>query len=351
MDALKFAFEILIVGALALPWLAVLIHMFSPGGVPTSPVDTLESFLSVVPRHARDIVGMVVILAVGYLLGSAVSRISRSVFDDELWGGLPTESRIRDQVYHDEYCKENLLGALHLPEFQIKEHPRLPEWLCVQSTQNSPDKPRTNDPRFLGLFHPRKTANAMSFEALVQEMFRLQEGELLLDGEDKVERLKEYYDQIDVLRGAALNGVLLFALCLFGCFGNLRARQGHRIWRLLTFLPAFIVTGYGAYSLWSHWTSRSETRYSNPPLAEVVLLMLGLAGFYLTRKAKAETARFYLRTCAAAAVFTLISYGGWCWTEVMYDLHVIHSIPELPKSPSPTQAARSNPTPWTRRRS
>jgi hypothetical protein len=165
-------------------------------------------------------------------------------------------------------------------------------------------------------------------------MFRLQEGLLLLNGQDKVVRLKEYADQLDVLRGAAFNGVILFALCLFGCLGNLRARLSHRrILQLLMLIPACLLAGYGVYSLWGHWTAKGDTRYSDPPLAEAVLIMLGLVGIYVTCKAKAETARFYVRTCAAAAVLTVMSYGGWCWTEVMYDLQVIHSVPELPKAP------------------
>ena len=31
MEALKFAFETIIVGVLALPWLLILVHLFDPG--------------------------------------------------------------------------------------------------------------------------------------------------------------------------------------------------------------------------------------------------------------------------------------------------------------------------------
>src|SRR5208282_5369763 len=120
MDALKFAFEILIVGALALPWLAILIRMFSPEAASQKPANSLRVFLSVVPEHAQDAVTAVVIIAMGYLLGSAVSRISRNFFNDELWGSLPTENQIRDGVYRDEYCGAKLLSDLQLPEFPIK---------------------------------------------------------------------------------------------------------------------------------------------------------------------------------------------------------------------------------------
>src|ERR1700690_2639389 len=97
-DALKFAFEILIVGALALPRLAVLIQMFSPADALEHP-NRLGVFLSFVPAPARKAVGGLLVIAIGYLLGSAVSRISRNLFDDELLGVLPTEDQIRDSVY------------------------------------------------------------------------------------------------------------------------------------------------------------------------------------------------------------------------------------------------------------
>ena len=144
MDALKFAFEILIVGALALPWLGMLIRMLCPRMATSQterPSDSLEVFLSVVPKHARDSVGAVVIIAIGYLLGSGVSRVSRNFFNDELWGHLPTEDQIRVGVYRDEYCTANLLSDLHLPDFAIKDHPRLPEWLCAQASRGGTDKP------------------------------------------------------------------------------------------------------------------------------------------------------------------------------------------------------------------
>ena len=100
MDALKFAFEILLVGALALPWLALLIRVFSPDG--SGPIDVLQSFLPVVPGKHKDAVAAMVIIAIAYFLGSAVSRLSLNVVnDDELMQLLPTEDQIREAVYRD----------------------------------------------------------------------------------------------------------------------------------------------------------------------------------------------------------------------------------------------------------
>ena len=58
---------------------------------------------------------------------------------------------------------------------------------------------------------------------LVAELFRLQEGKLLLVSEEKLGRLHELHDQIEILRGATLNGAILFTLSWFGLCALYRA--------------------------------------------------------------------------------------------------------------------------------
>jgi hypothetical protein len=192
------------------------------------------------------------------------------------------------------------------------------------------------------------------FDERVQEMFRLQEGELLLQGLDKVDRMKQFYDQITVLRGVAYNGLICSLLCAFAGCGNLRAQwSSRRVVRPLTFLPPALMVVYASWSLWEHfWIAPSQSLYGNPPLAEFVLFVLGVVGFFVV--AKATETPFYFRNFVLAAVITLISFGGWWYTEMMYDLFVIHSQPELlsetsaPKSAAATLVpviAKINPLP------
>lgn len=336
MDALKFALEILIVGALALPWIAILIWMFSPRsqGESDKPVNILHLFLSVVPDDTRGAVAAVLIIAIGYLLGSSLSRISRSFFDDELLGRVPTEKQIREDLYWDEYCMGKLLGDLALPEkFGPTPGTSTAEGLCnPQNTTEvavSPSPPRRRMFRFST--STNRSDRPAGFGGRVQELFFLQEGDLLLNGEDKVERLKEYYDQITVLRGGALNGFILCALCLFGFCGNYRERWSrHRILSLVTFVPAGALTLYGFISILSHWNDKglgALGAYRDPPLAEAVLLLLGVIGVFVTLKAAHAT--YYGPMCVVAAVLGFVAFGGWWWTEVMYDIHVIHAVPDL----------------------
>jgi hypothetical protein len=152
-----------------------------------------------------------------------------------------------------------------------------------------------------------------------------------------VERLKEFYDQITVLRGAALNGFILFALCAFGICANLRAHwPGSRVLQSLTFLPAVLAVGWGARALREDYLhDSSKNIFTHPPLAEVLVIGLGVAGLFVIWKA--VTAVSYWRLCLVAALVTAVSFGGWWWTEVMYDLDVIHAQPQLRDLSSPQQ--------------
>jgi hypothetical protein len=71
----------------------------------------------------------------------------------------------------------------------------------------------------------------------------------------------------------------------------------------------------------------------------MTLLILALVGWYAIMRPAAGSRASFLNTAAVAAVLTAISFGGWWWTEVMYDRHVIHSVPELHQSARPPEAA------------
>ena len=317
---------------------------------------------------------MAVVIAFGYVTGSAVSRASRDLFNDELLKPLPTEAMIRDAVYQDEYCGQDLIDLDEYLPFFDKSSPSdksLPTNKPSPSDKSPPtNKSSLSDKTSLSEIHQelrKEFKNAFcpgrftpeKLDTNIQEMFSLQEGELLLLGQDKVDRLKQYYDQITVLRESALNGFILFMVCLFGYFGKFRARWSEsRIFKFLTFLPAGFLLLYGSYSLVLHFHSLSlkaqdllsaqgldatrqpivaevlERLYSDPPLAELVLLLLGMVGLFVIPKA--EQAASYFRMCVVAGIVTLICYGGWWWTEVMYDLQVVHSKIEL--HPAPTAA-------------
>lgn len=311
-DALKFAFEILVAGALALPWLFVLLRMF-----PETSRIGLDFDLSFVPKSAQGAVTAAAVIAFGYLLGSVISRISRDIFNDELFGNLPTESMIREAVYKNEYCTEHLMRNMTLP-FKPTEAQLHSFGLCPGTVPNDTKE---------------------RFEARITDLFRLQESALLLQGEDKVDRLKQYFDQINILRGATLNGMILFVLCVFGGCGTLRFRWSERRFlKTLTYLPAGMVVAFGVYSLIEHHIIHPDMSiYGDPPLAETVLILLGLGGLFVV--ARSKEACSYIRIGVVAAVLTVVCFEAWWWTEVMYDIQVIHSHPEATQGATGTGLA------------
>ena len=179
MDALKLAFDTLVVGALALPWLWLFMRVFFQRG--SREQDLTFPLMSALSDTTRQTVAAVLILALGYFLGSAVSRISSDFFDDnDILGRMPTQTSIRQGVYLHEYCDEHsVLAALKLP-YELAKIVGGKATFCE--------------------------ARDEQLERLVTEFFRLQEGKLLLEGEEKLGRLRQLHDQIEILRGATLNG-------------------------------------------------------------------------------------------------------------------------------------------------
>lgn len=316
LDALKFAFEIFVVGALAVPWIEVLYRMFPPAASPNLRFD-----LTLVPKEARSAVAIVVVVAVGYFLGSAISRFSRDFFDDEIWNPLPTEDRIRDSVYYNEFCAQSPI-AFGLWSKPIHLEPVTS--FCPKLQDISTAARRT--------FNGLNPSDARLFNNRVQEVFRLEDSAIQLQGLDRVDRLKQYFDQITVLRGAALNAFILFSLAIFGACGRLKDRWPGNKWvALLGALPSGILALYALYSFKKHWFDTDNNPYfdlyGDPPLAETILLLLALVGLYMAWKPERNLP--YLRICIIAIVAMVISFGGWWWTEATYDLQVVHTLVEI----------------------
>jgi hypothetical protein len=68
MEALKFAFDTLVIGALALPWLMVLSRMYLPAEMDGKAGKHL-ALVFALPEHTKSAVLSVMILALGYFLG------------------------------------------------------------------------------------------------------------------------------------------------------------------------------------------------------------------------------------------------------------------------------------------
>lgn len=313
MEALKFAFDTLIIGALALPWLAVLLRLYF-----LPPIDgNAEAqwpLVSALPEHARDAVLSVAILSLGYFLGAAVSRISDDFLgDDDMWS-LPTEPSIREDVYYHEYCDiQGVVAAMTLPNQLGKAE------VSFCPPMDPISKERAS----------REAGWNKKWSDAITQFFRLEEGKLLLQGDEKTSRLRELHDQIVILRGATLNGMVLSTLCFFGFCVSFRS--GSRNWRNfgLTHAAAVALMLYGGYSVYSHFHNLGSEpdSFRDPPLAEALMILVGMAG--LLAKARVDSRWKYARGCGLSFALTIMAYGAWWWTEVMYNQGVIHAYPTL----------------------
>jgi hypothetical protein len=313
MEALKLAFDTLIIGALALPWLAVLMHLYSLPPI-NGKAGKHVALMAAVPEHTRDIVFGVAILALGYFLGAAVSRVSDDFFGDaDLWS-LPTEPSIREDVYYHEYCDvRGVVAAATLP-YRLAEPAVL---FCPAKATGSSERLQ------------REAGWHDHWGDAITQFFRLEEAKLLLQGDDKTTRLRELHDQIVILRGATLNGMMLSTLCLFGFCASYR--RGLRGWLKFgsTHAPAVALSLYGAFTLfWLFWLIRHDPdAFRDPPLAEGLMAMVGIAGLLATSPPESRVK--YAHGCGVSFALTLVAYGAWWWTEVMHNQGVIHAYPTL----------------------
>ena len=262
-----------------------------------------------------------------------MSRVASDVFNDEFWHAtpLPTEDEIREAVY----CEQDNAQTVDWKRWpqQNTDFMAGRDLLCKQGhrideaktiTRLNPwekmKKAFSNIFAFQGSAEPEARTKA---QAAVLDTFRFQESAVLLSGEDKTDRLRQYNEQIVILRGGALNGIILCCVCAFGwCANWRRCLQG--LMRVVTWVPAGVASVGGTIlmciALFFH---SSEHNYSDPPLAEAVLTSIGLSGFVIPPEN--PDSRLYIHGFALGLVLTLILYGAWWWTEVLYDESVVTS--------------------------
>lgn len=320
MGALTIAFDTIIVGALALPWVLLVIHLFF-----SSNEGGLQVVLDWVKQQNQPALAGVLLFAMTYPLGSAVSRLAQDSFDDGdlhiqfsdhflLRQGI-TETSIRTDVY----CHNQELLAQMRSDALTERRKRFKNNESCQYTAR--------------WIIPQNQYWIQQQQDLAAEIFYVQEATLLLKGTDATEKLRVFHDQIMVLRGAAFDGFVVFSLCLFWWCTRLPSWL-RRMVPLAYFLP-------GALALYNH---RIERPASDTPYMEFALLCLAGAAWYLlwpnTMKEKAvpEEAGEKRGPRGAYLVLSLFltfaAFLGWWATQVLYDEQVIYSYKAISEVPA-----------------
>jgi len=341
MGALTIAFDITIVGALALSWVLLVVRLLFVNGE-----NRLGKILDWVKGQEQPAVVGVLLFAMTYTLGSAVSRIGQDLFnDDDLYlqvdGHLfrvgATEDRIHTRVYCDMDDSHLLWAGTENPglareiyAFQTLKAKKPLCWLTLRWAVGKYTYDREDD-------DPLK-------EAAV-DVFNLQENALMVKGEDYTVRLRQIHNQIMVLRGAAFNGLIGFSLCLFALGKTLR-REKHSPWLRLAVVP--VPALYFAVALISTIHHFGEVEPIDPPYMEFTLWLLTLVGAWLVWKPpsppKAEEpgaketgagkkpktkcdwrSADWARLVVLSAMVSTAVVLGWWSTEVLYAQQVIYS--------------------------
>jgi hypothetical protein len=323
MGALSIAFDTVIVGALALSWVALAIHLFFSRGK-----SGVKHLLDWVKQLNQPAVAGVLLFAMAYFLGSAVSRIAQDFFDDDdlhvqvrhTLFEVVSEDSIRASVYcgmSNEWFVSigNQFGDRPLPQdcMQPAVQQQTPTWLfLVQSAD-------VTDQNAAGTMHKVKDR--------VLNIFKSQESALLLKGQDATERLRQLHDQINVLRGAAFDGLLAFSLCLFGWCAKFPPRLR---WVLCLAPLGYLLAGSIGYH-----HHLEQPALGEPPFMEFTLLILGVAGSYVLWKGVQgeqgmPNERGVITNLRPGLLFLLFLFMatasfGWWTTEVMYDKQVVYS--------------------------
>jgi hypothetical protein len=400
MDAFGNAFDIVIVGALALPWVLLVTHLFF-----SETESSLKKLLAWVKEQDQPALVGVLLFAMAYPIGSAVSRIAQDFFDDDdlhvqvfhhLFRVGVTESSIRTDVFCNTFKQDTPAATPGTTDANVdskadakvdakpdaKADSRYDARSCNPPAEkgepsrasaprlndSSPDKPEPSNTA------PSKTALAVSekdqkFRSLDPEctytgrwiirtrdrdthqcitsdfirdqetragdVFYVHEAAVLLKGTDPNERLRQFHDQIIVLRGAGFDGILAFSLCLFWWASKFQSG-----WRWAALLPYLAP---GAVATVNHLTDHLH----DPPYMEFTFFVLFAVGARLIwqRTPKKKSAHGEARVhngkgevrvpyLFLSLFLTVAALLGWWATQVLYDQQVIFSYKSLSETPA-----------------
>jgi hypothetical protein len=355
MDIFKLAFETTVVGLLAFLWIALATYLLFPAFVRTLVQERL-------PAYANQTLLSVAALTAAYCLGSAILPIANQLVNDDHWP--LTENAIRCQVFtRQEQLLENTyysalpkdknlslekLRPIHcsywapvfapartagLGEQHIQIGKRIWKflnlWVGVDEKPDEDDK--TAFARCEKAQAPGQDCDEFKQKRILA-LFQLQEKAALNLGSDKTERLRQLHERIVVLRGAVSSGFVLFLICLFAFFAREPGQKAHWISTACGILLGLV---FAAFALLNGYRDLIHANIFDIPVLESLLAVITIFGGFLVWQGS-ETRQFQRKRYLLLAIFFAgLSYGGWMWSEIIYDQEVINSFTVLQAPPAP----------------
>lgn len=321
MDAFKLAFETLIVGLFALPWLWVMIDLVNPDLFHASG---LARVMALIPAEMRaPVIGMTLFSLI-YLLGSMTTPVAHEFLNDAdmLGKWLPTEEAIQ-------------------------------AWTYRQSGFSAPRLAKSGTET---VSLPEEGARAVirPDNAAIHTEFQREESGLLLQGTDKCERINRLHEQLTVLRGATFSAFALMVLCGLAWCGRCTSNP-EAIGREVPFWQCLRRFGAGLLSVAIIVVAKKQLlldihhpEQGDIPIAEILLFIFGGFGVYVAMRGTRSQFHFHGPTFLFGLCFTVLCYAGYGCLENSYDQAVFSTYQTLGTAASGSSHTAERPAMATR---
>jgi len=373
MGAITIAFDTIIAGALALPWLLLVVHLFFPHG---------EQHVSELPKRMKEInqpaALAVILFALTYLIGSAVSRTAQDFSNDDdlhlsvtdfpwhpehrYWKGdagrTEGAATVRSQAAIEATPEAAATGAASKQHLILRvgmiENRVLAAVYCDKGNLPHPKRLTTDlaariqdfvahqdaceeTTRWHVWFDKDQYEQEAHLTDDAENIFGYQESALLLQGEDATLRLRQLHDQVMVLRSASFNGLIAGALCLFAWGARLRRERPRSVLRWLAAALPAVICLVALVTVSHHFEERP---LSEPPYMEFSLFVLAGGGAWLLWLCPAQPAggqaehwapcRRWLAFSILSILLAVTAALAWWSSEVAYSQQVIYAYDALP---------------------
>lgn len=343
MDVFKLAFETTVVGLLTIGWLSVATHLLFPDFRFESVVQKLPDF---VQRNLTAAGVGALILA--YCLGSAILPIANQLVNDEHWP--LNESAIRCQVFTKQELNLESIRETALPKdkaFLFTElRPRhcsywapvfteekigirmrvrgfLRRWIGLPTSPGE-DVTKKDPKEVEEVCRTSESTKCDEFKARrILTIFQQQEIAVLSQPSDRTEGLRQLHERIVVLRGTIFSSFVLLLICLFAYFA--RVNGGASRW-MRSACGAMLAMASTVFAAFNGYQDLGDRDIFDIPVLECLLVVITIFGVALavrkTKNERFQSKRYVLITL----FFTGLAYGGWMWSEIIYDQQVINSF-------------------------
>lgn len=318
MDVFKLAFETTVVGLLTLVWLGVVTYLLFPDFL----FDLVRGIVSQAdPAKNNQAVMGVGVLTIAYCLGSAILPVVNQLVNDEHWP--LNENAIRCQVFTK--LEHQLKDVQDTVFFKTKGIPT--ESLePAHCSYWAPVFYRTGaEKRHLGT-----TTDDQAVKEKILTLVLQQESRVLNQPSEKTERLRQLHERIVVLHGSVFSLFILSLICLLAHFARV---HGEPLFSIRTAMGTLVALFFIVFAGRNGAQDLQGRNIFDIPVLESLLLVISLFGLYLVIRGVPSPRFRTKRYVLIALFFTFLTYGGWMWSEILYDQQVISTFAVLQNNP------------------